>query len=85
MSGAKTGTPALEKLSARICSVTVLPVPVAPVIRPWRLASLRVRYSGFVLLPTNSFPSVLILDLPVRLAHLAQLGPLWLAYPPGLG
>jgi hypothetical protein len=33
-----TGTPLAEKLSARICSVTVLPVPVAPAISPWRLA-----------------------------------------------
>ena len=30
--------PILLKLSARVCSVMVLPVPVAPVIRPWRLA-----------------------------------------------
>jgi hypothetical protein len=34
-----TGTPMREKFSARVCSVMVLPVPVAPVIRPWRLAS----------------------------------------------
>ena len=34
MSAQNTGTPALEKPSARICSVTVLPVPVAPVTRP---------------------------------------------------
>ena len=33
-----TGTPAADSPSARICSVTVLPVPVAPVISPWRLA-----------------------------------------------
>jgi hypothetical protein len=38
-SAMKTGTPICEKLSASFCSVTVLPVPVAPVIRPWRLAS----------------------------------------------
>ena len=38
MSAQKTGTPAREKPSAMTCSVTVLPVPVAPVIRPWRLA-----------------------------------------------
>src|SRR5574343_1918964 len=37
-SAMKTGTPMREKFSARVCSVTVLPVPVAPVIRPWRLA-----------------------------------------------
>jgi hypothetical protein len=37
-SAMKTGTPMREKLSASVCSVTVLPVPVAPVIRPCRLA-----------------------------------------------
>ena len=39
MSAAKTGTPAAEKPSANTCSVTVLPVPVAPVTRPCRFAS----------------------------------------------
>ncbi len=34
----KQGTPMLEKCSARVCRVTVLPVPVAPVISPCRLA-----------------------------------------------
>ena len=38
MSAAKTGTPAREKPSASTCRVTVLPVPVAPVTSPWRLA-----------------------------------------------
>ena len=38
-SAMKTGTPMRDKFSASVCSVTVLPVPVAPVIRPWRLAS----------------------------------------------
>ena len=33
-SAINTGTPMLEKLSASFCSVTVLPVPVAPVISP---------------------------------------------------
>ena len=33
-----TGTPMALKDSASFCSVTVLPVPVAPVISPWRLA-----------------------------------------------
>ena len=40
-SAMNTGTPIVEKFSAIVCSVTVLPVPVAPVIRPWRLASRR--------------------------------------------
>jgi hypothetical protein len=39
MSARNTGTPMRLKLSASFCRVTVLPVPVAPVTRPWRLAS----------------------------------------------
>ena len=39
MSATNTGTPMLAKDSASFCRVTVLPVPVAPVMRPWRLAS----------------------------------------------
>ena len=38
-SAMNTGTPMLAKDSAIFCRVTVLPVPVAPVMRPWRLAS----------------------------------------------
>src|SRR6185295_12927735 len=38
-SAMNTGTPIEEKRCASDCSVTLLPVPVAPVIRPWRLAS----------------------------------------------
>ena len=38
-SARNTGTPSREKLSASTCNVTVLPVPVAPVTRPWRFAS----------------------------------------------
>ena len=37
-SAIKTGTPAPENPSARTCRDTVLPVPVAPVMRPWRFA-----------------------------------------------
>ena len=37
-SAMKTGVPRREKDSARTCRVTVLPVPVAPVMQPWRLA-----------------------------------------------
>ena len=33
-SAMKTGTPILENCSASVCSETVLPVPVAPVMRP---------------------------------------------------
>jgi hypothetical protein len=42
------GTPLREKLSASTCMVTVLPVPVAPVMRPWRLARPGRRASSFV-------------------------------------
>ena len=38
ISAMKQGTPAWEKVSASTCRVTVLPVPVAPAIRPCRLA-----------------------------------------------
>jgi len=38
-SARNTGTPMREKLSAITCSVTVLPVPVAPVMQPCRFAS----------------------------------------------
>src|SRR5687768_17046060 len=38
MSAMNTGTPINENRSANTCSVTVLPVPVAPVISPCRLA-----------------------------------------------
>ncbi len=34
----KTGTPMALNCSASTLSVTVFPVPVAPAIRPWRLA-----------------------------------------------
>ncbi len=37
-SAMKTGTPSRLKFSARVCSVIVLPVPVAPEISPWRFA-----------------------------------------------
>jgi hypothetical protein len=37
-SAINTGTPISENDSASFCRVTVLPVPVAPVISPWRLA-----------------------------------------------
>ena len=34
MSAMKQGTPAWQKVSASTCRVTVLPVPVAPAIKP---------------------------------------------------
>ena len=35
-SAANTDTPATDSCSAIVCRVIVLPVPVAPAIRPWR-------------------------------------------------
>ncbi len=63
MSAANTGTPASEKPSASTCSVTVLPVPVAPVTRPWRLASFSSRYSGSTLRPRKILPSCISASL----------------------
>ncbi|MGY4459173.1 hypothetical protein ACVWYI_003133 [Bradyrhizobium sp. LB13.1] len=58
MSEAKTGTPARANPSAMTCSVTVLPVPVAPVTRPWRLASASVSHACSSPLPTKILSSV---------------------------
>ena len=52
-SAANTETPARERPSASTCSVTVLPVPVAPATRPCRLAKASARNSGFEPLPTK--------------------------------
>ena len=51
--GGKDRDAGLEKPSARTCKVTVLPVPVAPVTSPCRLASASVKYSGFSPFPTK--------------------------------
>ena len=40
MSATKTGTPAFDSWPARSWSVLVLPVPVAPAMRPWRFSML---------------------------------------------
>jgi hypothetical protein len=45
-SAMKTGTPRSEKPSASACRVMVLPVPVAPAMRPWRLAKRGLRKIG---------------------------------------
>ena len=58
MSAANTGTPARANPSAITCSVTVLPVPVAPVTRPWRLASASVSQACSSPLPTKILSSV---------------------------
>src|SRR5262249_49811309 len=63
MSAAKTATPARESSSARTCSVTVLPVPVAPATRPCRFASASVRYSPLLPLPTKFLPSCSLLAI----------------------
>ena len=67
-SAINTGTPAFEKPSAITLSVTVLPVPDAPAMRPWRFAWLRRRFTCFSPAPIQmalswnmrgSFPGVL--------------------------
>ncbi|MGY4297215.1 hypothetical protein ACVWXN_005310 [Bradyrhizobium sp. i1.4.4] len=58
MSDAKTGTPARANPSAMTCSDTVLPVPVAPVTRPCRLASASVSHACSSPLPTKILSSV---------------------------
>src|ERR1700759_670007 len=58
MSAAKTGTPARANPSAITCNETVLPVPVAPVTRPWRLPSASVSQAGCSPLPTKIFSAV---------------------------
>ena len=68
MSAANTGTPAAEKPSARTCSVTVLPVPVAPVTRPWRLASRELDHLGgdFAAVAADADEDGAILDVNAR-------------------
>ena len=65
ISAANTGTPARAKPSAITCSDTVLPVPVAPVTRPWRLASANVNHAGCSPLPIKILSSVSPLAMPL--------------------
>src|SRR4051812_23440924 len=58
ISAANTGTPARAKPSAITCNDTVLPVPVAPVTRPCRLASASVSQAVCSPLPIKIFSSV---------------------------
>ena len=53
-SAKKTGTPRLDKPSASTFTDTVLPVPVAPAINPWRFASCNRSCCGVSPLPTNT-------------------------------
>ncbi len=72
MSAAKTGTPARAKPSAITCSVTVLPVPVAPVTRPCRLASASVSHASCSPLPMKIFSAVsasLLVDPAIASPH----------------
>ena len=54
ISAANTGTPARAKPSAITCSDTVLPVPVAPVTRPCRLASASAQPGRLFALPDKN-------------------------------
>src|SRR6185312_11137819 len=58
ISAANTGTPARAKPSAMTCSDTVLPVPVAPVTSPCRLASASVSHAVSSPLPMKIFSAV---------------------------
>src|SRR3954453_6240270 len=58
ISAANTGTPARAKPSAMTCSDTVLPVPVAPVTRPCRLASASASHAACSPFPIKIFSSV---------------------------
>ena len=60
MSAANTGTPIVDSCSAISCSVFVLPVPVAPAMRPWRLtiaAGIWTTASWWVVPPRTPRPS----------------------------
>src|SRR2546430_9793600 len=53
-SATNTGTPAEDSCSAIPCSVLVLPVPVAPAMRPWRLT---IRSGSLTVAPATTAPS----------------------------
>src|SRR5919204_2279406 len=60
MSATTTGTPAADSCSVSSCSVFVLPVPVAPAIRPCRLSmprSTRMRATGYAVPSSTTEPS----------------------------
>ena len=63
-SAMKTGTPALEKPSAMTLSVTVLPVPDASAMRPWRLAWSSSRLTGLLV---GSAPTPIQMALPLSI------------------
>ena len=68
MSISKLGTPSRLSCSAMICSVFVLPVPVAPAIRPWRFRvprGMRTRASVRVSSPSMAPPRIKLGPLKV--------------------
>ena len=72
ISAANTGTPARANPSAITCNETVLPVPVAPVTRPWRFASPSVSQAGCSPFPMKIFSSV----SAILLSDVAMASPL---------
>ena len=67
-STAKTGTPAADSWPARSWRVLVLPVPVAPAMRPWRLtreSGSATRTSGRTSSPMIGEPSTMTGSLNV--------------------
>ena len=63
-SAMNTGTPMREKPSASVIRVTVLPVPVAPATRPWRLARFGWRNTWP---PVSASASGVVTALPTRI------------------
>ena len=63
ISARNTGTPFLEKDSANFCKETVFPVPVAPVIHPWRLDMLVKRISSLYPLCSSVTPKMIWLSI----------------------
>ena len=77
ISAANTGTPARAKPSAITCSDTVLPVPVAPVTRPCRLASASASQavcSPFPIKIFSSVSAVLLSEVAITSPHRAHRG-----------
>src|SRR4030043_237415 len=61
----KTGTPILLNCSARTQRVTVFPVPVAPVIRPWRFAIFGIRKMLFFPFAIKRGDGVVVILFPI--------------------
>src|SRR5512133_393253 len=70
-----TGTPMLLKVSASVCRVTVLPVPVAPAISPCRFDILGIRKRSLSDLAISRFPfgSIMVVCFVVKIIKRYQV------------